>query len=166
MGNRNSGARPKPMVPTALKILRGNPGKRALPANEPKVERPDASFDEPPESIADDPVAAAEWRRVAPMLRLCGIVTDGERGSLLILCQQWSRYLEAHAKVRQLGMIVKKPSGIPVLNPYLTVENAALDKCLRLWQELGLTPAARARLSAIPANTLPEAEMNKWDGIL
>jgi P27 family predicted phage terminase small subunit len=97
---------------------------------------------------------------------VCGIATNGERGSLLILCQQWSRYLEAHGKVRTLGMIVKKPSGIPVINPYLQVENQALDKCVRLWVELGLTPAARTRLSAVPASELPTTEMNKWDGLL
>jgi len=163
MGNQNSGPKPHP---TALKVLRGNPGQRRLPENEPQISRADPSFDEPPAAIADDPVASEEWRRVAPMLRMCGIATNGERGSLLILCQQWSRYLEAHGKMRALGMIVKKPSGIPVINPYLQVENAALDKCLRLWQELGLTPSARARLSAIPAKEFPTAEMNKWDGLL
>jgi len=163
MGNANSGARPKP---TALKVLQGNPGKRRLPENEPKVTRADPSFDEPPAEIAEDPVACAEWRRVAPMLRLCGIVTDGERGSLLTLCQQWSRYLEAHGKVRQLGMIVKKPSGIPVVNPYLAVEQQAMMLCIRLWQELGLTPSARTRLSAIPAGEFPQSEMNKWEGLL
>lgn len=163
MGNANSGKRPGP---TALKILRGNPGQRALPANEPQVQRADPSFDEPPTEIAEDSVACAEWRRIAPMLRLCGIVTNVERGGLLTLCQQWSRYLEAHSKVRQLGMIVKKPSGIPVVNPYLAVEQQAMTLCIRLWQELGLTPSARTRLSAIPATELPESEFNKWDGLL
>ena len=168
MGNRNSGPRPRGYSPqpTALKVLRGNPGKRPLPEHEPKVERADPSFDQPPDALGEDPVAAAEWRRVAPILRLCGIVSEGERASLLLLCQQWSRYLEAHGKVRSLGMIVKKPSGIPMINPYLVVENAALDKCLNLWRELGLTPAARVRLSAIPAKDFPASEMNKWDGLL
>lgn len=163
MGNANSGRRPKP---TALKVLRGNPGGRPLPAHEPKLERADQSFDEPPLEIAEDAVAAAEWRRVAPILRLCGIASESERVSLLSLCQQWSRYLEAHRKVKDLGMVVKRPNGEPILNPYLKVETSAFDKCLGLWRELGLTPTARTRLAAIPAGEFPNAELKKWDGLI
>jgi P27 family predicted phage terminase small subunit len=147
-------------------VLQGNPGRRRLNAAEPKVPRADPSFDEPPTEIAEDVVASAEWRRVAPMLRLCGLVSRVERASLLALCQQWSRYLEALGKVRTLGMVVKKPSGIPVVNPYLSVSDHALALCVRLWAELGLTPSARARLAAIPASELLESEFNKWEGLL
>jgi len=87
-----------------------------------------------------------------------------ERAALLSLCQQWSCYLEAHAKVRQLGMIVKKPSGIPVVNPYLAVSDKALMHCMRLWAELGLTPSGRSRMAALPDFDAPP--LSKWDGLL
>jgi P27 family predicted phage terminase small subunit len=144
--------------------LRGNPSKTRLNEDEPKLQRADPTFDEPPPELAEDPVACAEWRRVAPILRMCGLVSPVERGSLLALCQQWSRYLEAHGKVRTLGMIVKKPSGLPVVNPYMGVADHALAQCLKLWQELGLTPSSRSRLSAIPAGDMPA--MSKWEGLL
>lgn len=161
MGNQNSGRRPQP---TALKVLRGNPSKTPINTAEPKIARAGASFDEPPVELANDTIACAEWRRVAPMLRLCGLVSEGERASLLALCQQWSRYLEAHEKVQTLGMIVKKPSGLPVVNPYMSVADHALAHCMKLWSELGLTPSSRSRLAAIPAGEMPQ--MSKWEGLL
>lgn len=162
-GNSNSGRRPQP---TSLKVLRGNPSKTPLNPNEAQPPRATEDFDTPPPELAEDPVACAEWRRVAPILRVCGLVSPVERGSLMALCQQWSRYLEAHRKVRELGMIVKKPSGLPVVNPYMGVSDHALAQCLRLWQELGLTPSSRSRLSAIPATDLPTEKMSKWEGLL
>jgi P27 family predicted phage terminase small subunit len=161
MGNANSGRRP---APTALKMLRGNPSKTPFNKNEPKPERPTASFDIPPAELAGDALACAEWARVAPIVRVCGLISKAESGVLLVLCQQWSRYLEAHAKVQQLGMIVKKPSGVPMINPYMSVSDRALAQCLKLWQELGLTPSSRSRLSAIPAGDMPE--LSKWEGLL
>jgi len=160
MGNANSGRRPQP---TRLKILRGNPSKTSLNPAEPLPERVREDFDVPPAELADDPVAVAEWQRVAPMMRLCGLVSEGEKTALVVLCQQWSRYLEAHGKVRTLGMIVKKPSGVPVTNPYLAVADRALMHCLKLWVELGLTPSSRARMSALP---IAEPAQSKWEGLL
>jgi len=161
MGNANSGRRPQP---TALKVLRGNPGKERLNPNEPKPAAAAPAFDIPPSELDGDPVAMGEWTRVAPMLRVSGLVTMAERSALLSMCQQWSRYLEAHAKVQQLGMIVKKPSGLPVTNPYLAVADKALQHCMKLWVELGLTPSGRSRMAALPAFDAPP--ISKWDGLL
>lgn len=165
MGNWNSGRRPQP---TALKVLRGNPGKRRLSPDEPKPPEADASFDTPPPELLNDPGASNEWRRVAPLLRACGLVTEAERSSLVALCQQWSRYVEAQQQVRTLGMIVQSRSGIPMTNPYLDVADRALHHCHRLWTVLGLTPSGRARVgaamtgAAFPAPAAP----SKWQGLL
>jgi P27 family predicted phage terminase small subunit len=147
-----------------MKVLRGNPSKTRLNANEPKPSAADPSFDTPPPELDGDEVARKEWARVAPILRLCGLVSEGERSALLALCQQWSRYLEATSKVRSLGMIVKKPSGIPVTNPYLAVSDHALAACHKLWAELGLTPSGRSRMAALPLAEPQEA--SKWAGLL
>src|SRR5262245_33054691 len=141
MGNWNSGRRPQP---TALKVLRGNPGKRPLNPSEPTLTRAEKSFDTPPRELADDPAAAAEWARVAPMLRAAGLVSEAERGALTALCQQWSRYIAAHAQVIALGMCIETAKGVPIPNPYLLVADRALTHCHRLWNELGLTPSGRA----------------------
>jgi phage terminase, small subunit, putative, P27 family len=160
MGYENSGRRPQP---AALRVLRGNPGKRRIPveAQPPAVT---SAFDVPPPELEGDKAAEAEWRRVAPMLRACKLVTEAERTVLLALCQEWSRYLEAHGKVRTLGMLVKTGDGIPRINPYLKICDRALVLCHRLWVELGLTPGGRAKIAALPGDTA--REINKWDGLL
>jgi P27 family predicted phage terminase small subunit len=162
MGNWNSGRRPSP---TALKVLRGNPGKRPLNVDEPTIPAADVSFDTPPRELADDPAAAAEWSRVAPLLRRVGLVSATERAALTALCQQWSRYLAAHAQVMALGMCIETTKSVPIPNPYLLVADRALHHCQRLWSELGLTPSGRARASKLP--TPPgEAAPSKWAGLL
>jgi P27 family predicted phage terminase small subunit len=161
MGNWNSGRRP---APTAIKLLRGNPGKRPINPNEPTIRPADPSFDKPPAELAGDLAAAGEWRRVAPLLRAAGLVSESERAALTALCQQWSRYLAAHAQVIALGMCIKSGKGIPVQNPYLSVADRALTHCHRLWSELGLTPSGRARANRLPA--APEDVPSKWDGLL
>ena len=160
-GNANSGRRPQP---TALKVLRGNPGGRRLPTNEPAPPVADVSFDEPPPELADDALAGAEWRRVAPMLRVCGLVSESDRSALAALCQQWSRYLDAQRRVRELGMVVKKPNGMPITNPYLAIADRALAHCKGLWTMLGLTPSGRSRMTALPA--AETANKSKWVGLL
>jgi P27 family predicted phage terminase small subunit len=160
MGNWNSGRRPQP---TNLQILRGKK-KPSDAVDEPQPAAADESFDVPPEELDENALAQKEWRRVAPMLRLCGMVSEAERSALVSLCQQWAIYLEAQSKVRSLGMIVKKPSGIPTTNPYFAIADRALSHCHRLWTELGLTPSGRTKVSKIPQASKEPA--SKWAGLL
>src|SRR5262245_40857339 len=162
MGYENCGRRPQS---NAMKALRGNPGKRRLNADEPKVQAADVSFDTPPSELGHDQVAVAEWERLAPMLRVCGLVSMGDRTVLLALCREWSRYLEACDKVTQLGMIVKKGKNeIPIVNPYLVIANAALKQCQTLWTQLGLTPSARSKMIALDVPALKP--QTRWEGLL
>jgi len=133
-------------LPTAVTRLRGNPGKRPYNKNEPVLAPMDAAFDTPPEELSADLVASAEWQRLAPILRKSKVVTQGDRGALLSLCQQWSRYLEANRSVSTAGMVVRSPSGYPMPNPYIAIANRALSMCVKLWAELGLTPSSRSRV--------------------
>lgn len=135
-----SGRRPKP---TAVKKLEGNPGRRPLNKAEPVIGL-NREFAEPPEVIAGDARAAAEWRRLAPLLKTARVLTDADYGSLLAVCQQWSLYLDAMSKVTAL--IVTAKSGYPMPNPYLGVANRALSACIKLWIELGCTPSSRSRV--------------------
>jgi P27 family predicted phage terminase small subunit len=161
-GNWNSGRRP---TPTALKLLRGNPGKRRLNPNEPVLPLLDASFDAPPPELATDRLAQAEWARVAPLLRACGLISEAERPAILALCQQWSRYLDASAQVQRLGMLVPGKDQVPMPNPYLEISDRALAHCHRLWAELGLTPSGRARVARLPPGRVDPAP-SRWAGLL
>lgn len=138
------GRKPKP---TRQREFEGNPGKRPLKQDEAQPPAPAETFDEPPEELADNKFAAAEWRRLAPMLRRLRLVTDADRGALIAVCLEWARYIDATKKVALLGMVVKAPSGYPMPNPYLSIATKALAGCSKLWPELGLTPSSRSRVT-------------------
>ena len=135
---------PKPK-PTIVKRLAGNPGDRRL--NDAEPEPPPLSTWEAPGEL-DTPAARAEWDRLVPMLRQCRQITSADRGALVALCLEWSRYLEAMREVRTLGLIIKASrSGYLMPNPYLSIGSKALSNCQKLWPELGLTPSSRSRVS-------------------
>src|SRR5262245_53429365 len=135
-------------LPTAIKKLRGNPGRRPLNEHEPAFPPADAVV--VPDELAGDERAVTEWRRLLPMLQGAHAVTEAERASLIALCQQWSRYLEANASVARAGMVIKAPtSGYPMPNPYIGIANKALMHCTKLWAELGLTPSSRTRVQTV-----------------
>lgn len=161
MGNKNSGPRTRP---TAIQKLMGVTRRDRLNPHEPIPPPAPESFDVPPPEILADDNAAAEWSRVVPMLRRIGVVTEAERSALIALCQQWSRYLDAHEQIRADGMVIDTENG-PRVSPLITIADKALAHCQKLWVELGLTPSGRTRLKvAQDATTNPEK--NKWDGLL
>jgi P27 family predicted phage terminase small subunit len=91
-----------------------------------------------------DARAIAEWRRLAPMLRRARQITEADRASLLALCIEWARYLEARDLAHP--RIIAAPSGYAMPNPWLAIQHKALSACLKLWPELGLTPSSRTRV--------------------
>jgi P27 family predicted phage terminase small subunit len=130
-------------TPTAQRERDGNPQHRPINRHEPTPPAPDVSFDDPPADLTDAR-AQAEWRRLAPMLRRARQITEADRASLLALCIEWARYLEA----RDLAQprIIAAPSGYAMPNPWLAIQHKALSACMKLWPELGLTPSSRTRI--------------------
>ena len=133
-------------TPTALKLLRNNPGRRPLNTAEPK---PPAGRTGPPAYLTG--AAATEWRRLAPELARLGLLTTIDRDALAAYCQTFARWRDAEAAVKKHGMVLKGRDGGPVLSPYVTIANRALAQ-LRGWQtEFGMTPSARSRVSTVAA---------------
>jgi P27 family predicted phage terminase small subunit len=137
-------------------------GPRRRNPHEPQPPAPDDTFDGPPAEVLALPRAAAEWARLAPMLRKGKQVTEADRAALIAVCIEWSRYLEAIGKVTAAGMIVLSPNGYPMPNPYLAIATKALSLCTRLWPELGLTPSSRTRVQA-PS---PEDAFAEFDAVV
>ena len=137
-------------TPTAKRELEGNPQRRPMPENEPvlPVAEPD-TFDAVPEELEKNELGKREWTRLAPMLRKARIITDGDRAVVIAVCQQWALYRTALEKVDTAGLVVTSPSGYPMPNPYIGIANKALQACLRMWIELGITPAARTKVEAV-----------------
>ena len=132
-------------IPTAIKQLNGNPGKRALNAHEPK---PVAVVPPCPPHLQGE--ARKEWRRITKELHALGIISRLDRAALAAYAQAWGRWCEAEEQLRKHGPIVKSPSGFPIQNPYLAVANKAMEQIMKMSVEFGLTPSSRSRIDATP----------------
>ena len=131
--------------PTALKRLKGNPGKRPLNDSEP---RPAATLPRCPSHLQGE--ARAEWKRVAKTLHQSGLLTQVDRAALAIYCQAWARWIKAEAQVARHGEVVKSAAGNVMQNPYLSIANRAMKQVQSMARELGMTPSARSQIKVQP----------------
>lgn len=129
-------------TPTALRLLRGNPGKRRLP--DAGVELPVAA---PPAPAFLGPEAKAEWERIIPHLVQGGILTEVDRAGLTVYCVAFGDLAEAEAALRIQGKLVKSPSGYPIQNPNLAISNRAREQLAKMCPEFGMTPSSRTRVA-------------------
>ena len=89
--------------PAALKLLEGNPGKRALNLSDgvnPRVQIPSA-----PDHLGKE--ARKEWKRITPLLEELGLISGLDRAALALYCQAVGRLSELemafNGKVKQRG---------------------------------------------------------------
>ena len=139
-----AGRKPKP---TQMKVIQGTFRKdRASPA-EPKPKK-----GMPPCPDFLEGMARKEYFRIGRKLERMGVLTEVDDLALIGLCQSWAEYLESTEQVRKTGMLVKTPSGYPILNPYVVLANQALKRVKAFLTEFGMTPSSRTRIVAAPAN--------------
>ena len=134
--------RGQPAVPTKLKLLRGNPGKRAIPKDEPL---PEAVLPKAPATL--NATGKKQWGKVAKQLYDCGILTQVDTESLYLYCVAWQDWCAAGIKLKQQGMVIRGKGG-PIINPYQRVSDVAFDKMRKLMSEFGMTPSSRTRVTA------------------
>ena len=128
--------------PTLHKLLAGNPGHRPLNDREPV---PPSDLPDCPDHLQGE--ARAEWFRICAALRSMGLLTCADHALLEAYCVTYARWLDAEAKLKEFGTIVKSPNkGFPMTSPYLHVANSALEQLRKLAVEFGLTPASRSRI--------------------
>lgn len=147
---------PAPM-PTNIKILTGNRGKRPLNSAEPK---PGVMIDKNPPDYLDE-LAAEKWRELVPELENIGVLTSADRVALEALCNAYSLYVQACQMVQKKGLITKGLNDIPYQNPYLKIVDNQSKIMKGYLQEFGLTPSARTRVKVNP----PTEKSSKFDKI-
>lgn len=127
-------------TPTKLKMLRGNPGRRPLPENEPE---PEISKDVPAPPDHLTPEAVKEWKRISPVLHAMGVLTTADDQALAAYCECVAEWLKAKRKVAEHGQLVKTQTGYPNYSPWYVIKNA-MQKEMRAWMsEFGMTPSSR-----------------------
>lgn len=161
----------RPMTPTALKLLRGNPGHRPLPKHEAQ----------PPVVLPKCPpylqgIARKEWKRTGTALMTLGLMTKIDATALAAYCECYARWIEAIEYLRNSSMVVKgtvtttqnpdgsvvEKVGKPMINPFLRVIREAHDQMVGMLREFGMTPAARTRVHAQPSAT--EDDLDRFVG--
>lgn len=144
-------------TPTALKIIRGNPGKRALPKDEPKPEL----GAEAPDWLS--PVAAEHWPLIAKQLEAAQVLTVMDAPALALYCEAFACWKQASDHVQKHGQVYKSPTGVLKQSPYLLIANKAHDQMAKMLIEFGMTPSSRSRVTkAKPdANKNPFADLVK-----
>jgi P27 family predicted phage terminase small subunit len=134
MGRRG----PRP-TPTALKVLRGNPGKRPLNRREP---RPQLEGVRCPSTLTGR--ARKEWRRLAPELVRQGVLTVADRGVFETYCRLTQEVEEYQDLVVRVGTEASHRLGYASHLMKLRTQ-------LRLHAaELGLSPSSRSSVVAVP----------------
>jgi P27 family predicted phage terminase small subunit len=140
-------------------LIRGNPGRRPI-RHEPEPAIP-AQCPEPLPHVTG--LAADEWRRVGPELYRLGLLTVLDTSAFAAYCIAYGRWHLAEQMLAEAGAFTAKGStGNTVVNPLLKIAAQAARDLIRLGNEFGLTPSARARVAA---GRMPE-ERSKWGDLL
>lgn len=141
-----AGRRPKP---TVLKLVTGNPGKRAINKAEPKPKREIPSC---PAHLYDSGKVA--WGRLSVLLDRMGVLTEADAFTLERLCDCYTDILECRLLIERDGRTysVTGQDGNTLIkqNPAVTQLRAADSQFKSYLVEFGLTPAARSKVHAEP----------------
>lgn len=156
-----TGSRGPLPTPTALKVLQGNPGKRALDLSagvNPRVEVPSA-----PKHLS--PEARKEWKRITPLLEELGLISGLDRTALALYCQAVGRLTELETAFNgRVARLVEEgaayedavyqvshavtPSGYAQQSVLVQLIKSAREQVNRYLMHFGLSPAARGRVQA------------------
>ena len=129
-------------TPTRIKVLTGNPGKRALNKSEP---RPDPVVPACPPELG--PRAQREWHRLVGDLSKFHLLTNLDRAALAAYCGAYALWAEATEAIQKYGTMIKSPAGFPMQSPYIAIANRQAEIMMRIASEFGFTPASRSRIS-------------------
>lgn len=130
--------------PTKLRLLRGDPSKEGKHADEPV---PPAGAVTPPEWVTGK--ALDKWNEVVPQLEAMGLITPADTEAIGRYCamyEQWIRYLDQIRRGLDVLVIRDKDGKVKYMQstPAATMFVKLAHSMLRIEQEYGLTPSARA----------------------
>ena len=138
-----AGRRPKP---TPLKLVTGNPGKRAINKKEPKPAR---EIPSPPSHLTDEGKTA--WGRLSVLLDGMGVLTVADAFALERLCDIYAEILILREDIKTEGRTYKTETQqgdtLTKANPSVAMLADADRRFKSYLVEFGLTPAARSKVN-------------------
>lgn len=148
----------RPPKPTALKVIEGNRGKRATNKQEPD---PTYLTDlEPPAWLAK--AAKDVWKEVAPKLAAAKLLTEVDVQMLAMGCVAIAQH--RYAVKRTGDDLVKVKHEVDDegelfsvgehINPWMLVQSMTFKQAMAVFQQFGMSPAARTRIAINPQGDL------------
>ena len=152
-----AGRRP---TPTHLKVVKGNPGKRAINKKEPKPKREIPGC---PAYLSN--TAKVAWGRLSVVIDRMGILTEADGPALERLCDCYAEILECRDIIARDGrtyssvttrttseegeqVTVEEVKSLLKANPAVGMLADADRRFKSYLVEFGLTPAARSKVQA------------------
>lgn len=155
-----AGRRP---TPTHLKMVKGNPGKRAINKREPQPKREIPSC---PAHLTD--IGKVAWGRLTVLLDRMGILTEADGAALERLCDCYADILSCRELVAADGYTYKTQdqNGNTLIkaNPAVTQLRAADSQFKSYLIEFGLTPAARSKVNVTPNDDEKDDPLKEFFG--
>lgn len=145
--------------PTALKLVGGNAGKRATNKQEPDPEY--LQDITPPDWLPER--AKIVWSELAPKLAKARLLTEVDIETFAQGCVAIANFRYSVAKagenlVREAEFIEDNGKQVQVkgecLNPWMIVQSMSFKQAGQIFQQFGMSPAARTRIAVQPQGDL------------
>lgn len=144
--------------PTELKVLEGNKGKRSLNKQEPDPEYLEDL--KAPEYLSSG--AAKVWDEIVPHLRRARLLTKIDVPALAMGCTAIAQYRLAASRADDnliKSKMVETEGGDTAavgehVNPWLIVQSMSFKQAMKVFEQFGMSPAARTRIAIQPQGDL------------
>lgn len=137
-----------PRTPTETRKVKGNPGKRGYNKNEPQVA---VGAPAAPADLNDD--GLREWHRLVETCVASKVLTPADRAIVELAAHAYSTWIRAERVIESEGLTYEttNTTGGTVIKkrPEVEIASDGWRRYRAAICELGLTPAARAKVSAI-----------------
>jgi P27 family predicted phage terminase small subunit len=137
-------------IPTKIKEMQGTVEKSRSIENEMVVDLV-SSLPSAPEWLSE--IGKEEWKKVSSQLFNIGMLHNVDLQLVAAYCNEMSLYIETETMLRNKGRIqaFRNPDGTlkhAQAVPYQKIAKDALASAMKLATQFGLTPVARASISA------------------
>lgn len=157
------GERGPARLPAAVAKARGT--YRADRHGSGDVFAPEARVPDPPEWWEAGSPVLEEWERITGELLAWGLVTELDRGALIIYCEAWGTHRDMQATIEEEGPILLAPAtGRLYTHPAVSQRDAAWKTMLDVGKRFGFSPSDRNGVK-VPKPPKVESPVGAWSAL-
>ena len=96
--------------------------------------------------VSGNLIAYEEWQRITKELHALGLIAEINRSMIAAYCKAYADWIEAELHFDTEPKIYKTETGYPVLTPWRSVADKAMERMCRIASGFGLDPASMTRI--------------------